>query len=348
MNFSGVVSDQLGAVPAKTRELLRQAVELGVANELQKSRASGLDPDEAIKSVAAMLVSKTPTDATGCVWVTRELARALGMTVRDQGSQTARGTETESPAKTPEDFQTAVAHEETVGPNHSNDRAQFPGVDRGAGTRSRMSSAATAGVIGVVVVVVVALLIANANHMWPFSAVATTATTPPSPVPPSSTSTSTSSTTAAVPIAKQEATTLSDLLVQSASDRTAIVNAVSSISSCQNLSGDAQTLVDAANSRQNLLNGLEGLNLSTLPSGSQLSQALAGAWTNSKASDQSYADWAGDELNNGCTINDTSDPNYQNAQSSDSQSTTEKTMFTNLWNPIATQYGLPTVTPTSF
>ncbi len=105
--------------------------------------------------------------------------------------------------------------------------------------------------------------------------------------------------------------------------------------------------MDAANSRQNLLNNLSSLNLSILPGGPQLSQALAGAWTNSKASDDSYANWANDELNNGCTPNDTSDPNYQDAQSSDAQSTTDKTAFANLWNPIATQYGLPTVTPTS-
>jgi hypothetical protein len=67
-----------------------------------------------------------------------------------------------------------------------------------------------------------------------------------------------------------------------------------------------------------------------------------------RASDQSYAAWATDEINNGCTVNDDSDLNCQNAQPSDGLSTANKTSFAALWNPVASQYNVPTVTQSSF
>ncbi len=346
-NVSGLVSDQLGDVPAKTRELLRQAIELGVADELDKSRRSGLTPDESINSVAAMLVRRTPTDATGCMWVTREFARALGMSGSGQEAAVGREQPTLIPPKT-EGPGTVVPP--TPPPNGGIATPQTPhDGDAGHVGPKRPPSVAVAGIVGVVIVVVVALVVAHSNHKWPFSSVATTVPTNPPPSSSSSSSSSTVRTTPppAPPSPKQEATQLSDLLVQSSSDRMAIVNAVSDIGSCQDLVGDDQTLTNAASNRQTLLTQLSALNLSGLPNNTQLSQALAGAWTASKASDQFYSKWANDELA-GCSSNNTSDPNYQNAQTTDAQSTADKTIFSNLWNPIANQYGLPQVTPTSF
>jgi hypothetical protein len=145
------------------------------------------------------------------------------------------------------------------------------------------------------------------------------------------------------PGTQAEATQLSGLLTQSGNDRSAIVAAVSSIANCGDLQGAENTLNSSASNRQSLLGQLQGLNLSQLPNSTQLVQYLTAAWNSSIASDQSYAGWAGDEINNGCTNNDTSDANYQNAQVSDSQSTANKTSFAALWNPIATSYNLPTV-----
>lgn len=340
-SFMSAASDQLGNVPDKTKELLKQAVDTGVAGELERRVQAGLNPDEAVQSVAAALVETTPTDATGCIWVTREFARALGYRVTEQrpheelprktAGQTSGGGEAETVFKTRRGPDGAVPVDRTL-PQRGN-----------VGTEDQRRSATSRVLITslalVVIVVAVGLLIAHSSHTWPFKAavVVTTSTTT------TSTSTTTTSTTSTTIPPSQAATNLSNLLAQSSGDRSAIVSAVGAISSCQDLGADQQTLDDAAGNRQDLLNSLNALNLSSLPNGSQLMQALVGAWTNSKASDQSYAAWAADEAN-GCTPNDTTNPNYQKAQGSDSQSTMFKTTFANLWNPIAMQYNLPTVT----
>jgi hypothetical protein len=147
---------------------------------------------------------------------------------------------------------------------------------------------------------------------------------------------------------QQQASALSGLLGQSANDRAAIVAAVADIGDCGDLYGDETTLNDAYSSRESLLTQLQSLDLSALPGGSQLNTYLTNAWQASASSDQSYANWAADELNAGCTVNDRSDINYQNAQVSDGQSTQNKTNFAAAWNPIASSYGLPTVTASSF
>jgi hypothetical protein len=149
------------------------------------------------------------------------------------------------------------------------------------------------------------------------------------------------------PLAEAQASALSALLSQSANDRSAIVAAVNAIANCGDLQTAETTLTSSASNRESLLSQLNSLTLSALPNSVALTEYLIVAWDNSLASDQSYAGWANDEISNGCTDNDTSDVNYQNAQVSDAQSTKSKTSFTALWNPIANTYNLPTVTPTS-
>jgi len=135
---------------------------------------------------------------------------------------------------------------------------------------------------------------------------------------------------------------LSALLVQSATDRSSIENAVSDVSQCgTDLSQDAQTFQSAATSRQDLLSELGNLTgRSSLPT--QMLQALSSAWQASAQADQDFAQWAQDEASQGCTPNDQSDPNYQAATGPDDQATIDKKAFVSLWNPIAAQYGLPT------
>jgi hypothetical protein len=341
-DFMSAASDQLGNVPDKTRELLKQAVDTGVAADLERRVQAGLNPDEAVQSVAAALVETTPTDATGCIWVTREFARALGYRVTEQdpheippkgkAGQSGGGSEAETVFKTGRGGDRSVPVDRTLP-----QRGSFAAEDQ---RRTATSRVLVTSLALVVIVVAVGLLIAHSNHTWPFKVAAAVATTTTTTTSPSTTTTTTTTTT--IP-PSQAATNLSNLLAQSSGDRSAIVSAVGAISSCQDLGADEQTLNDAAGNRQDLLNSLNALNLSSLPNGSQLLQALVGAWTNSKASDQSYAAWAADEIN-GCTPNDTTDLNYQKAQGSDSQSTMFKTTFANLWNPIAMQYNLPTVT----
>jgi hypothetical protein len=142
--------------------------------------------------------------------------------------------------------------------------------------------------------------------------------------------------------AAQAADNLSNLLTQSATDRSSIVAAVADAQSCgSNLNQDPQILQNAATSRQNLLNELASLSgASNLPA--NLITNLKGAWQSSMEADKAYAQYAQHQISNGCVKNDTSDPNYQAAIGPDGHATTYKQAFVGLWNPIAMQYGLPT------
>jgi hypothetical protein len=134
---------------------------------------------------------------------------------------------------------------------------------------------------------------------------------------------------------------LAQLLASSASDRGAVVAAVSDVNSCgSGLSQDVQTFQQAAASRQQLVSQLSSLSgVSALPA--QMIQDLSGAWQASGQADQDFASWASDE-NATCTPDDSGDASYQAATEPDDQATTDKQAFVSLWNPIATQYGLTT------
>ena len=139
---------------------------------------------------------------------------------------------------------------------------------------------------------------------------------------------------------QRAAESLAELLAQSVTDRSSIVSAVSSVSQCEpTLSQDPQVFDGAAASRQRLLSQLASLPGRSALSG-QMLQALTGAWLASATADRDFAQWAQDELSQGCTQNDQADPNFQAAAGPDGQATTDKQAFVDLWNPMAAQYGL--------
>jgi hypothetical protein len=210
-----------------------------------------------------------------------------------------------------------------------------------------------AGVAAVVIIAAIVVLLHHSGSSPTNAAVSYSSSTtgvPRTSVPrtsvPRTTSTSSTSTTIAGDSATQEAEKINFLLSQSSNDRNAIVSATNDISNCGNLSQDETTLNNAAQSRQLLLNELPKLQISQLPGSSQLIAALTTAWQASKASDTSYAGWAGDLIQSGCTPGQggQNDSNWQAAQASDAQATSAKTQSASLWAPIATAYGLPQYT----
>jgi hypothetical protein len=138
---------------------------------------------------------------------------------------------------------------------------------------------------------------------------------------------------------------MSNLLAQSADDRSQVQAATQNIAACTDLFQAEQTLVTAAGSRQTLLNGVGQLQVGQLPNSAGLLSNLSAAWQNSVESDNSYANWASNEDRyvNGCILNDTNNAYYQAAQSTDAAASSAKQTFVSLWNPIASQYGLPQV-----
>jgi hypothetical protein len=172
------------------------------------------------------------------------------------------------------------------------------------------------------------------------SASATATPSSPSSAPATPSSLSSATATPSLQSAQEAAAGLAGLLAQSVTDRSSTVNAVNSVSQCgPTLSQDRQVLEGAAASRQRLLSQLASLpGRSALPG--QMLQALTGAWLASATADRDFAQWAQDELSQGCTQNDQADPNFQAAAAPDAHATTDKKAFVSLWNPIAAQYGL--------
>ena len=162
---------------------------------------------------------------------------------------------------------------------------------------------------------------------------------PPTTSPPTTSATTTPTT---VPSAQTAAAALATLLAQSVSDRTSIQDAAADVANCgPDLTTDVQVFTNAADSRATLIGGLSSLpGRSALPA--PMLQDLTYAWTASQEADRDFAGWASDESNQGCTDNDTTDPDFQAATQPDDQATTYKTEFVGLWNPIATQFGQPT------
>ena len=146
---------------------------------------------------------------------------------------------------------------------------------------------------------------------------------------------------AAQPQQETAAQGLAGLLARSVMDRSSIVAAVNDVSQCgPNLHQDPQTFRSAVTSRQALLTQVASLpGRSALPA--PMLAALTSAWQNSIKADQDFAQWAQDQISNGCTAgNQSSDPNAQAAAGPDAQATTAKQSFVGQWNPIATRYGL--------
>lgn len=134
---------------------------------------------------------------------------------------------------------------------------------------------------------------------------------------------------------------LAGLLAHSATDRSSIANAATSVSQCgPTLSQDPQVFESAATARQRLLSQLASLPGRSALSG-QMLRALTRAWLASVTADRDFARWARDELSQGCTRNDQADPGFQAAAGPDDQATAGKKAFVSLWNPMAAQYGLP-------
>ena len=196
-------------------------------------------------------------------------------------------------------------------------------------------------VLGIVVIVALgataAAVIAMRAKTGPAAPTPSPASTVSPTVQPSST---TASAAPAPPTQRQAAQNLSGLLSLSVADRGSIVAAAQNVGACgTGLAQDAKTFQNAATSRRSLLSRLASLSgRSTLPV-SMLSD-LARAWQASAQADQDLAAWAKDE-SRGCSANSSSDANFRAAAGPDRRATRFKKAFVRQWNPVASQYSLP-------
>jgi hypothetical protein len=139
---------------------------------------------------------------------------------------------------------------------------------------------------------------------------------------------------------RRAASSVASMLARSAAERSAIIGAATGIGTCGPGLATAQKVFDdAAASRRSML-----ASLAALPGRDTLPPALVGdltqAWQASIAADQAYAQWANDEITQGCVRDDTSDPGYRATVAPNRQASQYKDSFVAAWNPIASGYGL--------
>ncbi|MFF3819706.1 hypothetical protein ACFYYD_24435 [Streptomyces bluensis] len=148
--------------------------------------------------------------------------------------------------------------------------------------------------------------------------------------------------------AKEQAVALDKLLADSGDSRTAVINAVADIRRCDNLDKAATDLRDAAKQRNDLVTRLSQLSVDKLPDNAALTSALTSAWKASAAADDHYAAWADQTAQKkGCKKGQARVTERTKAGNrASTTASTEKAKAADLWNSIASTYGLTQRQPT--
>ena len=98
------------------------------------------------------------------------------------------------------------------------------------------------------------------------------------------------------------------------------------------------TLQHAADVRTQLLGKLDASRVSALPNGGTLMDELRQAWQASAGADQHYAAWG--RAVTPCSGHAPHTADFTSARQSDSAASQAKRRFAQLWNPVATRFGL--------
>jgi hypothetical protein len=144
----------------------------------------------------------------------------------------------------------------------------------------------------------------------------------------------------------EQAQKLSELLETASSNRSAVVNAVASVQACQALQQAQQTLTSAAQARADLVTQLDQLQVSALPSGTELVAKLTAGWQASQQADSHYAAWAAESTGPCQKKHHPKDGGEKAAgDAASSNATLAKREAAELWNRIASANNLPAKSP---
>ena len=158
-----------------------------------------------------------------------------------------------------------------------------------------------------------------------------------------STSTSANPATAAPdPAASAQASTVSTLLNSGSGSADALNNAVNDVSNCGDIASDISEIQSVENQRQDEYDQAQSTQMNDLPNGAQVKSDLIQALHYSLVADQDYLNYANQMESSSCQSG-----SQAAAQAADGQAVTYKDDFLSLWNPIASEYGLPQLTVSS-
>ncbi|WP_335933765.1 hypothetical protein [Streptomyces sp. PTD5-9] len=147
----------------------------------------------------------------------------------------------------------------------------------------------------------------------------------------------------AVDPAKTQAEGLDKLLADSGNSRSAVIDAVEKTKNCRDLDQAVASLKDAARQRRDLVTRLDGLSVDKLPDHERLTDALTRAWQASASADDHYAAWA-EQAKQGKKVckhgHARTTSETQKANVSSGEASKAKKQASELWNEIASKYGL--------
>ncbi|WP_062217014.1 hypothetical protein [Streptomyces sp. NBRC 109706] len=145
--------------------------------------------------------------------------------------------------------------------------------------------------------------------------------------------------------ARAQAEALSALLEDSNDSRDSVIESVANIRACQDLDRAADDLRAAADQRNGLVTRLNELTLDELPESEQLIQALTEAWHASAEADDHYAAWADEARDSGGNVCRGGQARHTatagEGDAASGRATSAKERAAALWNPLASEYGLP-------
>jgi hypothetical protein len=160
------------------------------------------------------------------------------------------------------------------------------------------------------------------------------------------------STTTTIPLSaspQTQAASLTKLLQSAPRYRSQLESAIEAVQSsidagsgCQaNVVVAVSEIQQVANARQTSLQQLSTTSVSSIPNGALVMHDLRSAWLISERIDVDFYEWANTEQANSCSLSDSSIANYNATNVLDPKSTAIKTVFVNLWDPIARQLNQP-------
>jgi hypothetical protein len=204
----------------------------------------------------------------------------------------------------------------------------YPQLTRLPGGKKLVLGAAGAAVL--IVVIVVALVLSSGSS--PSTSNASSHT--PSSVPSASSST----------LASHQAAAVGNLLGSSGATRRSLETAVSEVRNCSRLPRAVAQIQHVVNQRSIEYRHASALSLAALANGAVVKSDLLAALRNSLDADRDYLAWARQARTAGCKRASQSSA-YNAAFSADEQAGTSKQAFVQVWNPVATKYGMPQESP---
>jgi serine/threonine protein kinase len=304
------------------------------------------DLPAAVDLVLATALAKNPAARyPTCGQFAEELRTALGLPPGEPDDQPSpgRARSVAEPRPASSQDRSAGEHESAPEPAHTPAPAQSdprPPGHRSAVIRLILALAAV-GIAAAVAIGIVSSARPTRGRPAVSSPAATSAPSPSS-VPSSSSAPSSSSGPA---LASRQSAAVNDLLSSSATTRKALQGAVSEARDCTDLSSAVSQIQNAVNQRSTEYDQASALSTSALADGTIVKADLTTALRSSLNADRDYLAWA-QQLQLGCTPA-TQSSAYNAANQADTQANAAKEAFVQVWNPVATQYGLQQESPAS-